>query len=129
MPYDWEQMIQRGVEALPLMFREKIANVALLLEDEPNSEVRNREGLSEDETLLGLYEGIPLRERGDGYGVGETVPDTITLYKKPILEASNGTPESVQRVVTETIWHEFGHHFGLDEDEVRTREAQRHVVD
>lgn len=126
MQYDWEQMIQRGVDTLPKQFREKIKNVAILLEDEPSMELRMREGLAEDETLLGFYHGIPLSERGDGYGMGETLPDTITLYKNAILEESGTDPEHVQRVVSETIWHEFGHYFGLDENEVRAREALRY---
>ncbi len=121
----WERYIEDGVRALPESFRARIVNVALLLEDEPSDEVRIREGLSEYETLLGLYQGVPLPERGDGYGIGPTVPDTITLYKNPILEEAAHDPEQVARVVKETIWHEFGHYFGLDEHEVRAREAGR----
>ena len=120
----WDDLVARGIQALPEKFRSKIANVAILLEDEPSERVRREEGLAEDETLLGLYHGIPLSERGDGYGVGETLPDTITLYKKPILEEAQNNPEEVERVVTETIWHEFGHYFGLDEYEVRKREKE-----
>lgn len=117
--------MSRGVDALPEKFRSKIANVAILLEDEPNESVRREEELEDGETLLGLYHGIPLSERGDGYGVGETLPDTITLFKKPILEEAGNNPEEAQRIVTETIWHEFGHYFGLDEEEVRKRENER----
>lgn len=125
MNINWDNMIAEGVRALPEKFRSKIANVAILLEDEPSKSVRREEELADDETLLGLYHGIPLSLRGDGYGIGETLPDTITLYKIPILEESGNNPEEVQRVVTETIWHEFGHYFGLDEYEVRKRENER----
>jgi predicted Zn-dependent protease with MMP-like domain len=125
MKIDWDNLVANGVQALPEKFRNKIANVALLLEDEPSKRVRREEGLAEDETLLGLYHGIPLSLRGDGYGVGETLPDTITLYMRPILEEAGNNPEDVQRVVYETIWHEFGHYFGLDEDEVEKREGER----
>lgn len=124
MEINWDDLVARGVQALPLKFRSKIANVAILLEDEPSERVRREEGLAKNETLLGLYHGIPLSERGDWYGVGETLPDTITLYKKPILEEAHNNPEEVERVVTETIWHEFGHYFGLDEYEVRKREKE-----
>lgn len=122
MNINWDEMVERGVVALPEKFRSKIANVAILLEDEPSAQVRHDEELGDDETLLGLYHGIPLSERGDWYGVGETLPDTITLYKSPILSEAGEDPEEIQRVVTETIWHEFGHYFGLDEYEVRKRE-------
>lgn len=125
MELDWEQMIADGIAALPDKFRDKIQNVALLLEDEPSSEVRTREGLGPHETLLGLYQGIPLSQRGDGYGIGITMPDTITLFRQPILDEARGDPTRVARVVKETIWHEFGHYFGLDEDEVRLREKKR----
>jgi len=122
---NWEQCIADGVAALPERFRDRIANVAILLEDEPSRRVRRQEGLAADETLLGLYQGVPLPERGEGYGVGATMPDTVTLYRLPILDEANGDPVEVARVVRETIWHEFGHYFGLDEGEVRRREQER----
>ncbi len=122
---DIERYIEEGIASLDPKYREKIDNVAILLEDEPSREVREREGLGPDETLLGLYHGVPLSERGDGYGIGETLPDTITLYRNPILEEAQETDGDVARVVRETIWHEFGHYFGLDEHEVRKRERIR----
>jgi predicted Zn-dependent protease with MMP-like domain len=125
MNINWDDLVARGVQTLPEQFRSKIANVAILIEDEPSERVRCEEKLAENETLLGLYHGIPLSERGDWYGVGETLPDTITLYKKPILDEAHNNPEEVERVVFETIWHEFGHYFGLDEYEVRKRENRK----
>src|SRR5690606_13387172 len=85
---EFEGLIEEGYEQLPEWVREKIKNVAVLVEDEPSEEVREREGLGEDETLLGYYQGIPLSERGEHYGVGGTMPDTITLYRLPILQAA-----------------------------------------
>ena len=122
---DFEKLVAEGYERLPQWVREKIQNVALLVEDEPSREDREAEGLGEDETLLGLYKGVPLSERGELYGVGMTMPDTITLYQRPIEDAAeeDGTP--VAQVITETIWHEFAHHFGMDEHEVREREQKR----
>lgn len=118
-------MIEEGYEKLPDWVREKIKNVAILVEDEPSDEVRKIEGLGEDETLLGYYQGIPLTARGEGYGVGLTMPDTITLYKWPIEEAAEEDGLPVAQVIAETIWHEFAHYFGMDEHEVRFREAER----
>ena len=125
MSIDWDACVEAGFAAIPNRFREKVRNVAIILEDEPSRTVRREEGLGPHETLLGLYRGIPLSERGDGYGVGGTVPDTITLYRTPILDEAGGDPERVARVVRETIWHEVGHYFGLDEDEVGRREDER----
>ena len=130
---EFEKLVEEGYERLPQWVREKIKNVAILVEDEPSDEVRKQEELSGDETLLGLYHGIPLAARGENYGVGMTMPDTITLYQLPIEEAAEmlGVYEitkfqdAVKKVVAETIWHEFAHHFGMDEGEVRRREEDR----
>lgn len=119
---EFEKLVEEGFERLPLWVREKIKNVALLVEDEPSDEVRKQEGLNDHETLLGLYHGIPLAARGENYGVGMTLPDTITLYQMPIEEAAEDDGKDVRDVVAETIWHEFAHHFGMDEGEVRRRE-------
>ncbi len=121
---EFEKLVEEGFERLPEWVREKIKNVAVLVEDEPSPEDRKAEGLAEDETLLGLYKGIPLSERGDLYGVGMTLPDTITIYQIPIEEAAEEDGKDVRDVVAETIWHEFAHHFGMDEGEVRARERQ-----
>ncbi len=120
---EFEQLVREGVERLPAWVREKIKNVAILIEDEPSAEVRELEHLGQGETLLGLYQGVPLTARN--YGDGLSLPDTITLYQKPIEEAAREDGEDVRDVVAETVWHEFAHHFGMDEHEVRDREQQR----
>jgi len=121
----FEKLVQEGFLLIPEKFRKRIQNVALLVEDNPSSEMRQQEGLSADETLLGLYQGIPATLRGDSYGIGPTIPDTITLFKLPIEEAAKGAPEEIRKVVAETVWHEFAHYFGMDEDEIRFREEMR----
>src|SRR3989344_6597306 len=95
---EFEQLVAEGFEHLPQWVREKIKNVALLVEDEPSEEDRKAQGLGEDETLLGLYKGIPLSERGENYGVGMTMPDTITLYKLPIEQAATEDKMDVRDV-------------------------------
>lgn len=121
----FETLIEEGYEKLPDWVRERIKNVAILVEDEPSEEVRKIEGLADGETLLGYYQGIPLTERGEQYGVGMTMPDTITLYQVPIEQAAEEDGMPVSQVVAETIWHEFAHHFGMDEHEVQFRERKR----
>ena len=125
---DFEKLVAEGFEQLPQWVRDKIKNVALLVEDEPSEEDRVAEGLDDDETLLGLYKGIPLSARGEMYGVGMTLPDTITIYQTPIEEAAVEDNKDVRDVVAETIWHEFAHHFGMDEHQVREREQKRDVI-
>jgi predicted Zn-dependent protease with MMP-like domain len=127
----FSEIVYRMWEGVPPSFKERIINVALLVEDEPSEDVRQEEGLLEGDTLLGLYQGIPNTLRGEGYGVGMTLPDTITLYRLPILEeaAEDRRPEeseedSIRRVIAETLWHEVGHYFGLSEEEIHEREAE-----
>lgn len=133
--HDFDHLVAEGYETLPEWVRSKIANVALLTEDEPSEDDRKAQGLSEEETLLGLYKGVPLSARGESYGVGMTLPDTITLYRLPIIDMADeevGERASdevflarVRQIIADTIWHEYAHHFGMDEDEVRAREAER----
>lgn len=122
---EFEKLIEEGYEKLPEWVRAKIKNVALLVEDEPSEEVREREGLGPNDTLLGYYQGIPLTERGEGYGLGATMPDTITLYRTPIEIAAEEDNLPIAQVIAETIWHEFFHYFGASEEEVRRREQGR----
>ena len=119
---------QEFSNAIPEKFRPHIKNVAFLVEDEPSPEVRKREGLTQEETLLGYYHGIPTPMRGDWYGMGTTMPDTITLYQLPIEHAAAEDGLQVAQVIRETIWHEVAHHFGMDESEVRRREDDRDNV-
>lgn len=119
--------------SVPERFARRVDNVALLIEDEPDEEVRKEEGLEEGDTLLGLYRGIPQTARGASYGEGMTLPDTITLYRLPILEEAEMLREkdpalteedSVRKAVDETLWHELAHYFGLEEHEVGEREDE-----
>ncbi len=110
--------------AVPEKFRALLDNVGFLAEDEPDEATRLEQGLDESETLLGLYRGIPHTARGDLYGVGATLPDTITLYQWPIEEAALEDGVSVAQMVRETIWHEVAHHFGFDEGQVQDRERR-----
>lgn len=114
-------------ENIPTRFKERLDNVALLIEDQSSEDIRAAENLEEENSLLGLYQGVPLTERGGEYGVGETVPDTITLYRRPIQQAAldfGSHAEAVRHVIKDTIWHEVGHYFGLSESEIHEREKK-----
>jgi len=123
---EFEQIAIAEWERIPATFARRIENVALLIEDDVSDEIRELEALEEGETLLGLYQGVPLTERGSEYGVGMTLPDTITLYRLPLLEEASEMDrafrDAVRIVVRETLWHEVGHYFGLPEHEVNERE-------
>ncbi len=124
----FEQLVaEEFPNAIPEKFRGLINNVAFLVEDEPSEEVRKLERLGPQETLLGYYKGIPHTVRGDHYGVGGVLPDTITLFQLPIEEEAEehgGGEKQVRKVIRETIWHEVAHHFGMDEHEVQERERR-----
>jgi predicted Zn-dependent protease with MMP-like domain len=133
-PEAFEALVGRIWDAMPPRFKEKVVNVALLVEDEPSEQVRKEEGLGPRDTLLGLYHGIPAIERGEMYGYGGTLPDTITLYRLPLLEEAHELlherPElatldaALEEAVRETLWHEVGHYFGLSEHEIDEREGE-----
>lgn len=128
-----ELVTEEFPNAVPERFQAMIKNVAFIVEDEPSEEVRREEGLLPEETLLGYYRGVPTGVRGTSYGIGGALPDTITLYQVPIEEEAQShaakfnlaEEKAVREVIRDTIWHEIGHHFGLDEASVRMREEKR----
>ena len=123
---EFESIVAREFpHAVPPKFRNKLRNVGLTIEDIPSAEICREQGLDAHETLLGLYRGIPLSERGENYGVGPVMPDVITLYQNPIEEEARSTNTEVKEVIRDTIWHEVAHHFGLNEHAVGIRERQR----
>lgn len=134
---EFEQLVASAWTHVPEHFKKRIENVALLIEAEPDAHTSEEEGLDAHHTLLGLYRGIPLTARGEVYGIGATLPDTITLYRDALLELAyeewedakeQGTRviyrDAVKRVIAETLWHEVGHYFGLSEEEIDEREAE-----
>jgi predicted Zn-dependent protease with MMP-like domain len=125
----FEQLVaEEFPNAIPEKFRNIMHNVAFLIEDEPSQTLRKQERLGRNETLLGLYHGVPATARGDYYGVGATLPDTITLFQKPIEESALQEGKEVRQVIRDTIWHEVAHHFGYDERQIRGREKKRKVL-
>ncbi len=112
---EFEKLIDEEFpRAVPEKFHHLLKNVAFLVDDEaPGAD------------LLGLYHGISHVDRGDYYGVGGTLPDTITLYQKTIEEHAHETHTPIAQVVRETIWHEVAHYLGYDEDQVQEREDRR----
>lgn len=118
---EFETLVNDGVAALPLWVREQVVNVAFLVKDEPSRAERKEHGLRSDETLFGLYNGVPLIERGDA---AVLMPDTITIFKKPILETYD-KPDDIRACIENTIWHEVAHYFGHDETWVEAEERRR----
>lgn len=117
----FEALVSEGIEAIPARFLRKLENVAVVVADMPTPEQLHQNNIPDGDTLLGLYEGIPLIERGESYG-GLVLPDKITIFKLPILEAAGNDEHEVCRVVQETVWHEIAHYFGYDDAMIEERE-------
>lgn len=116
----FEALAGEEFDRVPLHFAHKLKNVALLVE----------EGTAGD-GLLGLYQGVPQTARGEYYS--GALPDTITLYYHPLLDEARqllaqkragSYPDAVRLAIRETLWHEIGHHFGLDDPAIHAREDE-----
>ena len=117
----FEELVRQGIEAIPKKFLEKMNNVDIVVEDEPTEGQIEKLKLRKDAKLFGLYEGIPQTKRGFYAGV---LPDKITIFQKPIEETCFND-EQVKEIVKKTVWHEIAHHFGMDEERVRSAEKRR----
>ena len=105
----FEMLVEQALERLPEVFRKKLTNVAIIVEDLPPREV------DRDDTLLGLFHGVPLTERSVFYA---SLPDRIFLYQRNIEAVCSGD-EEIRRQIRNTLLHELGHFFGLSENELR----------
>jgi predicted Zn-dependent protease with MMP-like domain len=101
---EFEELVADALDGIPAELSRLMSNVAIFVEDEPPPE---------DPELLGLYEGVPLTERGQWYG--GVLPDRITIYRLPILRICEDYDEAVEEVRI-TVVHEIAHHFGIDDD-------------
>jgi predicted Zn-dependent protease with MMP-like domain len=118
----FEQVAQSAFDSLPEEFKRRVDNVHIVVEDYPSDDVL-ASTRSRRDSLLGLYQGVPLPHRNTWYGTSPTAPDTITLYQKNI-EAVSKTEEDVERRIAEVLFHEIGHYFGMNEREIRA--AMKH---
>jgi predicted Zn-dependent protease with MMP-like domain len=120
----FEEYVEEGVSVLPEWVKAKLSNVAFLLSDHPTRTQREENGLSENDTLFGLYEGVPLSERGN---IEVLMPDRITIFMEAILETYKNE-DDIRECVKNTIWHEVAHHFGHGEEWVEAEELKRGKV-
>ena len=109
------KLVEDALKEIPKRFRREMRNVAVVVEDEPSQELLDEMEIEPGDTLFGLYQGTPLTERG--WAHGNTLPDRISIYQKPTEEACE-TDDDVRDCVAETVIHEFGHYFGMSEEEI-----------
>lgn len=118
----FKQLVEEALGTIPREFREAMRNIAIVIEDEPTDAQLVEAGVEDaDDTLLGLYEGTPLTERG--WGHGNVLPDKITLFQGPIEDESDDEDDLVV-AIGETLIHEIGHYFGLSEEEIEEIEER-----
>ena len=111
----------RAVRDIPKRFRDEMTNVAVVVDDCPSRELLKEMGIAAPDTLYGLYQGTPLPERE--WTHGNVLPDRITIYQQPIVEVSDNDDDII-RTIGETVIHEFGHYFGLSEEEIEEIESR-----
>lgn len=118
---NFDKIISDAMDELPKQYIERLNNIVITYEDEPTPEQRKRLQLRCDQTLFGLYEGIPLTKRGSGYNL--VVPDKITIFKLPLLSASTNLAD-LRKHTKRTLWHEIAHFYGLDHGRINELEQK-----
>jgi predicted Zn-dependent protease with MMP-like domain len=117
----FEQLVAEALDDIPKRFRAAMKNVAVVVEDEPPAQVLEEMEIEPPDSLFGLYQGTPLPERSWGYG--NTLPDRISIYRRPIEDACEDE-EEIRECVAETVIHEFGHYFGMNEEQIEEIEEK-----
>ena len=121
-PDEFDRLVAAAYRRIPGRFRRRLKNVAIVVEPEPTPAQLARAGVSGRGTLLGLYEGRPLTVRSvfDSFAM----PDRISIFQGPHEHLAR-SPEHLEQLIEETIWHEVAHYFGMDEPRVRAAERVR----
>lgn len=117
----FEKLISRAMDELPQEYIRGLDNVVVTYDDEPTPHQREKMKLRHDQTLFGLYEGIPRTQRGAGYNL--VLPDKITIFKLPMARIHHDI-EGLYGEVKHTLWHEIAHFYGLDHDRIDEIEAR-----
>ena len=110
---EFEALVERALRRLPRQFKDRITNIAVVVEDWADEETLEELGIEPPDTLYGLYRGTDLTRRDSSYG--NVLPDTIHIYQGPI-EEDCADAEEMAELVLDTVIHEIGHYFGLDDD-------------
>jgi predicted Zn-dependent protease with MMP-like domain len=109
----FEGLVDRALRKLPRRFRDRMGNIAVVVEDWPDAQTLEEMGIEPPDTLYGLYRGIDITRRDSSYG--NVLPDTIHIYQGPIEEDCVDEEDMVD-LVREVVEHEVGHYFGLDDE-------------
>lgn len=114
---EFECLVAEALDDLPPFFQERMNNVEVLVQPWPSQSDLQSAGVASRYHLLGLYHGVPLTARTQGYNL--VPPDTITLFQRPIELVAGDNPEAIRTQVRHTVIHELAHHFGISDDRLR----------
>jgi predicted Zn-dependent protease with MMP-like domain len=117
----FEKLVHSALRTLPRPFRDRLANIAVVVEDWADEATLREMEIEPPDTLYGLYRGIDLTRRDSSYG--NVLPDTIHIYQGPI-EADCDDAEEMAELVRDVVIHEVGHYFGLDDETMEDIEQQ-----
>jgi predicted Zn-dependent protease with MMP-like domain len=108
----FERLVDRAIAAIPPPYSDALREVAILIEDDPSPEQLEENGLHPDDTMYGLYEGVPRTDYAADWAAS---PNRITLFRLP-LEEDFPDPLELEDEVRTTVVHELAHHLGIDDD-------------
>lgn len=112
---EFERLVGRALDSLPAEFGELLENVFVAVEDEPSADDLKAVGMEpDDDDLFGLYQGVPQSERDVYYSA---LPDRVVIYRGPICRYCASREEAIQEI-RDTVVHELGHHFGMEEEDL-----------
>jgi predicted Zn-dependent protease with MMP-like domain len=117
----FERLVEEALTTIPKRFRDAMHNVALVVEDQPSAALLAEMEVEPGDTLYGLYQGTPLPDRT--WSDTSRLPDRITIYQGPIEEDAEDEDDMIV-LIGETVIHEFGHYFGLSEEEIEEIEER-----
>jgi len=110
---EFEKLVRDVLEELPKEFKDKLQNVDVVIEEGVDMDAVKKLGLGARGRLLGLYQGVPLKERSHYYGM--VLPDKITLFKQNIESTCRASGADIREEVRHVIQHEIAHHFGISD--------------
>ena len=119
---DIDAIARRTLQLLPSPFAESLDDVVLAIEEVADPDTARRLGLQHPMQLSGLYEGVSLNRRSVQHS--GTLPERVTLYRRPILAEWQSTRFSLDQIVSHIVIHEIGHHFGFSDDDMHALERQ-----
>jgi predicted Zn-dependent protease with MMP-like domain len=112
----FERLVERAVDNLPDEFKARLENVDVVVADWPSRSQLAGLGLRRRHDLLGLYQGVPLTERGAHYGL--VPPDKITIFQGPIEARCRGDAR-ITALIGRVVRHEIAHHFGIGDERLK----------